>query len=502
MRGSYVAEVRLRIRVPESAAQDAGVLRVAAEQQFLRGVLDALEAAIHDRLGPRAIVRIRRLPLRWRLTRDGLDDRALHHRLGRELADALVEEALPQGVPSSFVALPRTARAMPRPQLDASIVVFCDEAHALAVALADHTEDHPTAFHHPLATPQELWRAVHEAGDDTIESVLELLAAYGVARQAVAVAPEEIRAWIAAHARRSDAPATARGIAELREDAPRTMAVMPVTPAVLDPVDAVGGSELPRVQPAAAMTESSCSAAEQSSDRTHGDHDEPEVRSEAHTPTLLDDLVIPMGIATQLGGAFYLLSRVAELELAEHLWCAGVPEGLAIAHALARLAPVEHRHDPALAVIAGIFDDELPALPEIPRWAADEVIDKTRHAVGTWLARRGVGREPAVLATQLAALSASLGRDGGDPNEPVLGLLAASLAMLVCERLAQPWTTLPARALTCRRGVVIVEPETIRVELVAGGIEVELRRAGLDFDPGWVPWLGRTVRIVHETDSL
>jgi hypothetical protein len=27
---------------------------------------------------------------------------------------------------------------------------------------------------------------------------------------------------------------------------------------------------------------------------------------------------------------------------------------------------------------------------------------------------------------------------------------------------------------------------------------VEVRRAGLDLDPGWIPWLGAVVRFVYE----
>jgi hypothetical protein len=38
--------------------------------------------------------------------------------------------------------------------------------------------------------------------------------------------------------------------------------------------------------------------------------------------------------------------------------------------------------------------------------------------------------------------------------------------------------------------------ETIRITMPASAIDVRLRRAGLDADPGHVPWLRRQVRLV------
>ncbi|KYG01714.1 hypothetical protein BE20_52425 [Sorangium cellulosum] len=210
--------------------------------------------------------------------------------------------------------------------------------------------------------------------------------------------------------------------------------------------------------------------------------------SAGDTPALL-------AIPTLLGGAFFLLSRVAELDLGEHLWCAGVPEGPAVAHALALLAPAELRSDRALAVIAGDLDGTLGPLDEIPRWAADELRDKTRDTLGRWLARRGTVTDPAGLAARLDELVASL--DGGDP---AIAAPAAAIAALVCERLGVAWASAPARALACRAGAIVITDDEIRVELSARAIDVDVRRAGLDFDPGWVPWLRRRVRIAY-TDA-
>jgi hypothetical protein len=40
------------------------------------------------------------------------------------------------------------------------------------------------------------------------------------------------------------------------------------------------------------------------------------------------------------------------------------------------------------------------------------------------------------------------------------------------------------------------------VILGAGALDLDARRSGLDRDPGWIPWLRRTVRFVFEERDL
>jgi hypothetical protein len=48
-----------------------------------------------------------------------------------------------------------------------------------------------------------------------------------------------------------------------------------------------------------------------------------------------------------------------------------------------------------------------------------------------------------------------------------------------------------------RRGEVVAEPGWMEVHLDLGDVDVEIRTAGLDIDPGWIPWLGVVVRFVY-----
>jgi hypothetical protein len=48
-----------------------------------------------------------------------------------------------------------------------------------------------------------------------------------------------------------------------------------------------------------------------------------------------------------------------------------------------------------------------------------------------------------------------------------------------------------------RRGEILADPGWIEVRLELDDVSIELRRAGLDLDPDWVPWLGVVVRFVY-----
>jgi len=53
-------------------------------------------------------------------------------------------------------------------------------------------------------------------------------------------------------------------------------------------------------------------------------------------------------------------------------------------------------------------------------------------------------------------------------------------------------------ASVCRRDAEIVaDPGWIELHMLSSEVETDVRAAGLDLDPGWVPWLGAVVRFVY-----
>jgi len=319
---SSVGRVRVRLRIAERDAAHARTLQATVEQHLLRGVLDALEAAIHARLGPEAIVRVRRLPLRWQLGHLELGDGAIHRQLGTELAEGLLAEASPALPPAGASAERRAAARELRPAAAASIVAFVDDAHAIAVALAERGEGSEAAFYHPARTVPDLWRLVVEGGPARIAVVSELLRGYGATAALAGAAVGTLD------------PRAAR------------MPVVATTFAAATAQTATCGEAAVTV----ADTDATISAAVTVTDSlTRG---RVEVDTDAAT-------------ATRIGGAFFLLGRVMELELAEHLWCAGIAEGDHVARALALLVPPEHTADPALAMIADAADFAIAPAPEL-----------------------------------------------------------------------------------------------------------------------------------------
>jgi hypothetical protein len=80
-----------------------------------------------------------------------------------------------------------------------------------------------------------------------------------------------------------------------------------------------------------------------------------------------------------------------------------------------------------------------------------------------------------------------------------LGRLARSVVEHLRERLEQPHAT-PDELLdfVCRRrGEIVFDPAWLEVRLPLDEVSIELRRAGLDLDPGWLAWLGCVVRFVY-----
>ncbi|TCN32789.1 hypothetical protein EV644_12417 [Kribbella orskensis] len=125
--------------------------------------------------------------------------------------------------------------------------------------------------------------------------------------------------------------------------------------------------------------------------------------------------------------------------------------------------------------LQGIAQQLLTVTVDDPAVAAFAAVDP--GARSPWCIEEPVtGEQAAGLATiaaQWAAVTADLmGRDGQDAPEVVAGI---------------------AR----RHAQVRYEPGWIELRLRLDEVDIDVRRAGLDLDPGWVPWLGAAVRFSY-----
>lgn len=189
-------------------------------------------------------------------------------------------------------------------------------------------------------------------------------------------------------------------------------------------------------------------------------------RREEATPAELDPARDPShreeqmaaGLATRWGGLVHLLATAAS---------AGVPDTLLADPALADLLPSDVLHH-LLVMLASTADD----------------------------GRRGSAREdPAV-----AALS-SRGSEVHVPPEPTGATLAAlegHAARWRQETATRLGATDPLAAMAAllpREGRVVTWPGWTEFRLSLADVDLDVRRAGLDLDPGFVPWLGAVVVI-------
>lgn len=182
--------------------------------------------------------------------------------------------------------------------------------------------------------------------------------------------------------------------------------------------------------------------------------------------------------------------------------------------------PIAPPSKPALAVHEPTGDEASPV--QQPHWDGDRI---ATAQVGIWhlvnVVRR---RELQPLVSDILAgrgsgwrllqgLAQGLGLDPADPMAMWLESTATEQ-----EEDAVPAAALTALAqqaglcyavdvwnpkLLAASGVVFATATHVDVHLPLNGVRVEVRLAGLDLDPGWVPWLGRVVGFhYHDGGSL
>jgi hypothetical protein len=156
-----------------------------------------------------------------------------------------------------------------------------------------------------------------------------------------------------------------------------------------------------------------------------------------------------------------------------------------------------------LLFLLGVLD-ELGVPGEIVRSAplARRPLRWTLHRLALTLAPADAD-DPAALAFAGLPPDADPPDDDGEPKSDdervALGVLAGRVAERARERLDRPELS-PDELLdfVCRRrGEILFDPGWLELRLPFDEVSVELRRAGLDLDPGWLPWLGCVVRFVY-----
>ncbi len=347
---------------------------------------------------------------------------------------------LAASVMAELEAVPRPHRL--RAPAEANLVVFVDEAHADATELADRSEGRVAWFHRLAPEPAASWDAVLARGPTHVTAVERWLGR--MERR------EIVARWIArasamnAEADRLPIDADSVALAESPLERPPAESMVRMR-------DAVDRFELA-----------------------------PEESGQVELATVDASFAEPVrSVATAAAGLWYLARLVMELELAEQLWAAGVVEGDFLAHVARAIGGPAADDDPSWRWFGGAFDHE-PVLEALPSWAVDELA-----ASGEVSIRRAV---PGATVLDTSAF------EGVDE---VVARAAAALCTLFCSRLGRAPDLAAVRSHVLFPGRLELG-DTLRVIMPMEAIDIDLRRAGLDQDPGHLPWLGREVELVFE----
>ena len=194
---------------------------------------------------------------------------------------------------------------------------------------------------------------------------------------------------------------------------------------------------------------------------------------------------------TRFGGLLFLLQVVDALGLPDQ-WSDGGPlaaRPLRVAlHGLALALLRDAGHDgvapddPAVLAFAGLRPfDPPPCLWRHPGTIGQGEAETRRRDEGsTWR-----GEEQAIIDDGAQRIAVAL----AERLEPSSPRIRASVAALP-DALAPPLARLVER-----RAEVVADPGWIELRLAQDAIDTRVRRAGLDLDPGYVPWLGVVVKF-------
>jgi len=159
---------------------------------------------------------------------------------------------------------------------------------------------------------------------------------------------------------------------------------------------------------------------------------------------------------TSNGGLLFLLHIVRDLEIADEISAQPALASRSFRWSMHQLslmlATGADVDDPAALAFAGLIPDSVPP-------------------------SRG---EPAPLQTERAALES----------------FAARIQDNLRERLERDGETLAS--ITRRQAEIVADPGWVELRLSLSDVSVTVRRAGLDLDLGYVPWLGLVMRFVYE----
>lgn len=537
MAAHRIGELRIAVRADPDCAPTEREVRSYATR-----VWEAVGETLERRY-PGRVYRVRAWESRWRLTRDGLRDAPAQALVGELVGFCERVGPTPPGAP---------------PDAAADVVCFGDEPERVAGWWLARVAGGPSHWAWADLDQAPSVAAVLEAlGATTAGAALERLDVAdrsGTARSLLAVHDRSVTADPAALQRGDGARAVRGGPDDPGASSPARdwpphepdAAEMPPAGARHDgpagaAADAATHNGAPRrtyeaVSPAADGVRETPPRSGLSDARDRApEHAQPPAGAGTARP---DDARAPAA-RTAWGGLVHLVGPMLECRVAEALWEACVDEQAVLHRGLA--AVCGDAGDPAVATLSGTADARpspvdaergleirtrlVPALRRaaarrgLTRWPELALTVTSRGpavlhattlpwAIAAWPDAEGAGDE----ASAHAGVAALPSGDGGAwlPDAPeteeaallamVIGVPATLLALRLGTRERDP--VLFARRWLRRAAWIADDGKTVTVRFGANAVDLDLRRSGADADPGWVPWLRRTVELHYDAPEV
>ncbi len=196
---------------------------------------------------------------------------------------------------------------------------------------------------------------------------------------------------------------------------------------------------------------------------------------------------------TAYGGLFYVLNLILRIELPEILWCAAIDEKSFLFDLLSAMTGEGGKQDPALHIISGIhFDKNNYKASKIPTWAWEEVVRKVYKNSCDKLDKNA--QLKFYVHYSDAGIETIINTEKIETKDSWISLVdichrLLSTAFLCTLSPDDPDDTFLNYIKT--QGVIKESDDEVSVELPMESINIEVRRAALDANPGYLAWQQR-----------
>lgn len=537
MLGVAVGKLDLKLTAPAGLRSRATELTTAAEQALIPAVLRAMERRLVQSYGDRAAIRIRSLNLNFKLATADLMSAGYAEAIGEDIAEQMLSMAVVE------TAAARSAGN------DAPVRIWREarQLTAARLAMAARGETGPTEVKEVFA---ELWEAIANEPSQEIMLVLSGLAEAGELPAVLAKLPAVRLFWLNAQLISGAPPRVARAIAKAlsthrSRSEPRARPRRDTDSQIVErsqveqsgkaghrgslksAADPAPSPEVPETQDRAPPVPADRRRSETSDSTDRKPRAMPGRTAIPIPSTSLEDwpgaaqpvrsktasaAPEPGPVEAEIGDDFdpvadfapawfsypstwcglaYLLRIAIRTELPEALWQCGICEGDALARAFALIAGGDD--DPVTRILSRRFPDAAGMIGHVPDWAYDEI------ETGALDRAIGFGADRATLVRRIAHFYAVFAC-GEARNLPAWLAAFLTANFEIATGIDVPAAS-PGQAFA-RDGCIVCEDDSVRIiQPVEEAIDVAIRRAGLDADPGWLPWLEKRLVFVFESEE-